>query len=519
MAKQLFTDNAKTTLLSSLAQGATTVVVVAAGGNKFPAPTSGDWAELTLYQKDVSGNEINVEIVKVTDRSADTFTVVRDIYNITGSSGGYAYPGTAGTVYVELRLTAGGVGNMTQRTMNLSDVDDVPTARANLGLGDSATKNTGTAAGTVAAGDHNHSGTYAPATTGSAILKGNGTGGFSSAAAGTDYAPGTSALATGIVKNTTTTGALSIATAGTDYQAPIGTISGLAKGNGANALTAATGSDVVAALGASTIPVANGGTGATTAANARTALGLGSAATLTAGTAANNVVQLDGTARLPAVDGSQLTNVTPAPPNGAFRTKQIFTVSGTWTKPAGCVRVKVTCTGGGGSGSGVTADMDTCGGGGAGGTVIAYFEASSLAATVAVTVGYGGPNSMTSPGNDGGTSSFGAYCSASGGSAGGTGGGTNTRRTGGVGGVGSGGVINMRGGPGSAGVNATGSKIPGLGGNSYFGGGASHGYNDPGTGQSGQHGGGGSGALRTGSSGNTAGGAGGDGIVIVEEFY
>lgn len=41
----------------------------------------------------------------------------------------------------------------------------------------------------------------------------------------------------------------------------------------------------------------------------RTTLGLGSAATLTAGTAANNVVQLDGSAKLPAVDGSALTNL------------------------------------------------------------------------------------------------------------------------------------------------------------------------------------------------------------------
>lgn len=44
---------------------------------------------------------------------------------------------------------------------------------------------------------------------------------------------------------------------------------------------------------------------------ARTTLGLGTASTLTAGTLANNVVQLDGTAKLPAVDGSQLTNLSP----------------------------------------------------------------------------------------------------------------------------------------------------------------------------------------------------------------
>lgn len=45
------------------------------------------------------------------------------------------------------------------------------------------------------------------------------------------------------------------------------------------------------------------------AAAARTDLALGTAATLNVGTAANNIVQLDGTAKLPAVDGSQLTNV------------------------------------------------------------------------------------------------------------------------------------------------------------------------------------------------------------------
>ena len=44
-------------------------------------------------------------------------------------------------------------------------------------------------------------------------------------------------------------------------------------------------------------------------ATARTNLGLGSAASLTAGILANNVVQLDASARLPAVNGSQLTNV------------------------------------------------------------------------------------------------------------------------------------------------------------------------------------------------------------------
>ena len=49
----------------------------------------------------------------------------------------------------------------------------------------------------------------------------------------------------------------------------------------------------------------------------RTTLGLGTAATQDTGTGANNVVQLDGSSRLPAVDGSQLTNL-PASGDGGI---------------------------------------------------------------------------------------------------------------------------------------------------------------------------------------------------------
>ena len=43
--------------------------------------------------------------------------------------------------------------------------------------------------------------------------------------------------------------------------------------------------------------------------------GLGTASTLNVGTSANNIVQLDGSAQLPAVDGSNLTNL-PGASNG-----------------------------------------------------------------------------------------------------------------------------------------------------------------------------------------------------------
>jgi microcystin-dependent protein len=50
---------------------------------------------------------------------------------------------------------------------------------------------------------------------------------------------------------------------------------------------------------------------------ARTNLGLGTAATLDVGTSANNIVQLNGSAQLPAVDGSLLTGIV-AIPTGAI---------------------------------------------------------------------------------------------------------------------------------------------------------------------------------------------------------
>lgn len=64
--------------------------------------------------------------------------------------------------------------------------------------------------------------------------------------------------------------------------------------------------------------------GAADASVQRTALGLGSAATLNAGTSANNVVRLDSSARLPAVDASQLTNL-PATGLSAASTAEAWT--------------------------------------------------------------------------------------------------------------------------------------------------------------------------------------------------
>lgn len=81
-----------------------------------------------------------------------------------------------------------------------------------------------------------------------------------------------------------------------------------------------TGTDDASNLTTGTVAVTRGGTGSNTspmisvvtaadAAAARTVLDLGTAATEDVGTSGQNIVQLDNAARLPAVDGSQLTNL------------------------------------------------------------------------------------------------------------------------------------------------------------------------------------------------------------------
>lgn len=74
--------------------------------------------------------------------------------------------------------------------------------------------------------------------------------------------------------------------------------------------------------------------GASTASAQRTALGLGSAATLTAGTSAGNLVQLNGTGQLPAVDGSLLTGIANNSPSLFYKvdnTTVVFTKTGNGT--------------------------------------------------------------------------------------------------------------------------------------------------------------------------------------------
>ena len=129
---QIFKNNTWGTLASQLTAGATTATLSA--GHGFTDPGA-DWYLATLIG--VTGTtETAWEIVKVTDVSTNTLTIVR------AQEGTSAVTWPAGT-RIELRLTAGATES-----------------KANLGT--AAYKAVGTGSGDVAAGDHTHASLYQP---------------------------------------------------------------------------------------------------------------------------------------------------------------------------------------------------------------------------------------------------------------------------------------------------------------------------------------------------------------------
>lgn len=96
----LLSNNASAAIASSITASSATIILAAGQGAEFPSPGATDYFYATLVD---SSN--NLEIVKVTNRSADTLTVVR------GQDGTSARSYAAGSL-LELRLVAGVINDL-----------------------------------------------------------------------------------------------------------------------------------------------------------------------------------------------------------------------------------------------------------------------------------------------------------------------------------------------------------------------------------------------------------------------
>lgn len=110
-----FSNNASTTLFSAVTVGDTQIVVSPGGGSLFPELTGDNFFMITVV--DTQGN---LEIMGVTSRNVDTFTVKRAQENTVAR----AFPEGA---TVELRLTAGSIGEIaSQLTTDIVAATQVP---------------------------------------------------------------------------------------------------------------------------------------------------------------------------------------------------------------------------------------------------------------------------------------------------------------------------------------------------------------------------------------------------------
>lgn len=190
-----------------------------------------------------------------------------------------------------------------------------------------------------------------------------------------------------------------------------------------------------------------------------------------------------------------------------FRSMQVWTSNGTWSRPSGVKSIKVTVVGAGGGGSGF------CESGGAGGTAERVVDVTNVS-SVTVTVGSpGGGTNYSGCGGNGNTSSFGGYCSASGG----IGANCSQQHSGGYGGNGSGGSLNVYGGGGN-GHGSYHSYGNGFAGVSYMGGSQPMSHNQRNYAHNHQShcawGAGGNGARE-----GNRGARGREGVVVVYEYY
>lgn len=203
-------------------------------------------------------------------------------------------------------------------------------------------------------------------------------------------------------------------------------------------------------------------------------------------------------------------------------------VGATYTVPAGVYRLRVRVQGAGGGGGGADGGSAQagCGGGGGGGSYVEQVYQVVPGQTFTYTIGTGGAGGVAgnNAGTAGGGTTFdngGSILTAAGGTGGASVGVAGTAfgfAGGGIGGVPTGGAWGHRGDRASLGIRISGTTAwGGQGGNSTMGAGGAHaGEATGGAGLA--YGGGGAGSSSS-TTTDRAGGAGADGVILVEEFH
>lgn len=201
------------------------------------------------------------------------------------------------------------------------------------------------------------------------------------------------------------------------------------------------------------------------------------------------------------------------------------TGAGTFTALAATTKTLVRVQGGGAAGGGVVLQNASSYGVGGGGSAGAYAESiltTGFTGGVTITVGLGGSGGNGVAGGNGNTSSFGALVTAGGGNGGAPASvaSTPTVTAGGNGATGTGNIFQGQGGPGLPGIAINNADfVSGAGGSSLFGFGANPIVSTLANGNPAQaFGAGGGGGGCPSNVGPVAGGAGGAGVVIVDEY-